>query len=55
MLLVKPIDEGADVNTKQRWAIHRDAPTFVDQATETEQLVTGIKVVDLALPLRKGW
>ncbi len=50
----QPIDEGKEVKTKQRWAIHRPAPTFVEQATETEQLVTGIKVVDLLCPYSKG-
>ncbi len=50
----KPIDEGPEVKTKERWAIHRDAPPFIDQATETEQLVTGIKVIDLLCPYAKG-
>ena len=49
-----PIDEGKEVKAKTRWAIHRDAPEFVEQATETEQLVTGIKVVDLLCPYAKG-
>ncbi len=49
-----PIDEGAPVTTKARWPIHREAPSFADQATETEQLVTGIKVVDLLCPYAKG-
>ncbi|MCD8498318.1 MAG: F0F1 ATP synthase subunit beta [Alphaproteobacteria bacterium] len=48
------IDEGPAVKSKQRWPIHRDAPAFVDQATEAEQLVTGIKVVDLLCPYAKG-
>lgn len=48
------IDEGAKVKTKQKWAIHREAPAFADQATETEQLVTGIKVIDLLCPYAKG-
>ena len=41
------IDEKGDVKTKEKWPIHRPAPKFTDQATETEQLVTGIKVIDL--------
>ncbi len=49
-----PVDEGKPVRTKERWAIHRPAPAYVDQATETEQLVTGIKVVDLICPYAKG-
>ncbi len=48
------IDERGDVKTKERWPIHREAPKFTDQATETEQLVTGIKVIDLLAPYAKG-
>ncbi len=48
------IDEGEDVKVDQRWEIHRKAPAFADQATETEQLITGIKVVDLLCPYSKG-
>ncbi len=48
------IDEGKPVKTKNRWDIHREAPTFEEQATETEILVTGIKVVDLLCPYAKG-
>jgi ATP synthase F1 beta subunit len=50
----KPIDEKGPVTTKDHYPIHRAAPSFVDQATETEQLVTGIKVVDLLCPYSKG-
>ena len=50
----EPIDEKGDVKTKEKWPIHRPAPKFTDQATETEQLVTGIKVVDLLAPYAKG-
>jgi len=50
----EPIDEGKAVKTKQKWAIHREAPTFAEQATDTEILVTGIKVVDLLCPYAKG-
>jgi F-type H+-transporting ATPase subunit beta len=53
-VLGQQIDEGPDVKTKQYWPIHREAPPFEDQATETEQLVTGIKVVDLLCPYAKG-
>jgi F-type H+-transporting ATPase subunit beta len=49
-----PIDELGPVKGDQRYPIHRDAPSFADQATETEQLVTGIKVVDLLCPYSKG-
>ena len=48
------IDEGEKINTKQYWPIHRSAPTFAEQATETEVLVTGIKVIDLLCPYVKG-
>ena len=48
------IDEKGSVNTKEKWPIHRPAPKFTDQATETEQLVTGIKVIDLLGPYAKG-
>ena len=48
------IDDKGDVKTKEKWPIHRPAPKFTDQATETEQLVTGIKVVDLLAPYAKG-
>ena len=48
------IDEKGDVKTREKWPIHRPAPKFTDQATETEQLVTGIKVIDLLAPYAKG-
>ena len=48
------IDEKGEVKTKERWPIHRQAPKFTDQSTETEQLVTGIKVIDLLAPYAKG-
>ncbi len=53
-VLGKEIDEGPAVETKEKWAIHREAPSFADQATETEQLITGIKVIDLLCPYAKG-
>ena len=48
------IDEKGEVKTKAKWPLHRAAPKFTDQATETEQLVTGIKVIDLLAPYAKG-
>ena len=48
------IDEGPEIKTKQRWAIHRDAPSLEDQSSEAEQLYTGIKVIDLICPYAKG-
>jgi len=50
----EPIDERGEVKTEEKWPIHRQAPKFTDQATETEQLVTGIKVIDLLAPYAKG-
>jgi F-type H+/Na+-transporting ATPase subunit beta len=50
----EPIDEKGEVKTKEKWPIHRAAPVFSDQSTETEILVTGIKVVDLLAPYAKG-
>jgi F-type H+/Na+-transporting ATPase subunit beta len=50
----EPIDEKGAVKTKEKWPIHRSAPEFSDQSTETEILVTGIKVVDLLAPYAKG-
>ena len=49
-----PVDERGDIKSAESWGIHRDAPDFVNQATETEILVTGIKVVDLLAPYSRG-
>ena len=50
----EPIDERGPIKTKGKWPIHRAAPSFVEQSTETEVLVTGIKVVDLLAPYSRG-
>jgi F-type H+-transporting ATPase subunit beta len=50
----EPVDERGPVNAKRRSPIHRHAPDFVDQSTEAEVLVTGIKVIDLLAPYLKG-
>src|SRR6201997_4951120 len=50
----EPVDEAGPINTKERRAIHQPAPAFVDQSTEAQILVTGIKVVDLLAPYSKG-
>ena len=50
----EPIDERGPIETKERWSIHRDAPAFTDQSTESEILITGIKVTDLISPYAKG-
>ncbi|MDP6474789.1 MAG: F0F1 ATP synthase subunit beta [Alphaproteobacteria bacterium] len=50
----EPIDERGAVSTAKKMPIHAPAPDFVDQSTEAEILVTGIKVVDLLAPYAKG-
>jgi F-type H+-transporting ATPase subunit beta len=50
----EPVDERGPVNAKMTSPIHREAPSFTDQATDTEILVTGIKVIDLIAPYTKG-
>ena len=50
----EPIDDRGEIKTKLNSPIHRSAPEFIDQSTETEILVTGIKVVDLLAPYSKG-
>jgi F-type H+-transporting ATPase subunit beta len=50
----EPIDERGPVNTTKKLPIHREAPIFTEQSTETEVLVTGIKVVDLLAPYSRG-
>jgi F-type H+-transporting ATPase subunit beta len=49
-----PVDERGPIETKKRMPIHRDAPSFEEQATSAEIFVTGIKVVDLLAPYLKG-
>ena len=50
----EPIDERGAVNTTKRYPIHRQAPSFEEQSSSSEILVTGIKVVDLLAPYLKG-
>src|SRR6266705_841396 len=50
----EPVDERGPLVTQRRMPIHRPAPEFVDQSTEAEILVTGIKVVDLLAPYARG-
>jgi len=50
----EPIDERGPVPHEKTYTIHREAPSFEDQATSTEILVTGIKVIDLLAPYSKG-
>ncbi len=53
-LLGEPVDRKPEVKTKERWPIHRPAPSYEDQQSTTEMLETGIKVVDLIAPYAKG-
>jgi len=50
----KPVDEAGPVNAKEYWPIHRPSPLFVEQSTKVEVFETGIKVIDLLAPYRKG-
>ena len=50
----EPVDEREPVKAKASYPIHRAAPEYVDQSTESEILVTGIKVIDLLAPYAKG-
>ncbi len=50
----EPVDGGPPVKTKERYPIHRPAPTLEDQSTESEMFETGIKVIDLLEPYTKG-
>src|SRR6201986_3128661 len=50
----EPIDEAGPIQAEGKRAIHQPAPTYTDQSTEAEILVTGIKVVDLLAPYAKG-
>ncbi|MCR4728459.1 MAG: F0F1 ATP synthase subunit beta [Lachnospiraceae bacterium] len=53
-LLGDPVDNLPAPKTEERWSIHRPAPSYEEQATSTEILETGIKVVDLICPYAKG-
>jgi F-type H+-transporting ATPase subunit beta len=50
----EPVDEAGPIKTASKRAIHQPAPPFVEQSTEQQILVTGIKVVDLLAPYAKG-
>ncbi len=50
----EPVDELGEINAKKRYPIHRPAPSFEDQSTETKMLETGIKVIDLLEPYVLG-
>jgi F-type H+-transporting ATPase subunit beta len=53
-LLGETIDEGPEIEVKERWPIHRSAPSVEDLTPTTEMFETGIKVIDLLAPYAKG-
>ncbi len=53
-VLGDPIDEKGDIETDEKWSIHREAPTFTELSPAAELLETGIKVIDLCCPFAKG-
>ena len=53
-VLGSPIDEKGDIGEEKRMPIHRTPPSYDEQATATEILETGIKVIDLVMPIVKG-
>ena len=53
-VLGEAIDNGEPVETKEKWAIHREPPKFEDQSPVVEMFETGIKVIDLLAPYAKG-
>jgi F-type H+-transporting ATPase subunit beta len=53
-VLGEPVDEAGPVNAEQRMPIHRKPPTYEEQAASIEILETGIKVIDLIMPIAKG-
>ncbi len=53
-VLGNPVDEAGPVNAEVSWPIHRKSPAYADQAAAVEILETGIKVIDLIMPIAKG-
>ena len=53
-VLGTPVDEAGPVEAEKKMAIHREAPAFADQSSAIEILETGIKVIDLVMPIAKG-
>ena len=53
-VLGNPVDDAGDIGAETSLPIHREAPTFAEQAAETAVLETGIKVIDLIMPIVKG-
>jgi len=53
-VLGRPIDNEGDIGEEERWPIHRNPPSYEEQTTSTELLETGVKVIDLIMPIAKG-
>jgi len=53
-VLGDPIDDAGPIGAKETWPIHRAPPSYEEQAASTELLETGIKVIDLIMPIAKG-
>jgi len=53
-VLGEPIDEAGPIGEEERWEIHREAPSYEEQANSNDLLETGIKVIDLVCPFAKG-
>jgi F-type H+-transporting ATPase subunit beta len=53
-VLGNPVDNAGEVKADERWSIHRSPPDYADQASSVEILETGIKVIDLIMPISKG-
>jgi F-type H+-transporting ATPase subunit beta len=53
-VLGDPIDDAGDIGATESWPIHRQSPSYEEQAGSTELLETGIKVIDLIMPISKG-
>jgi F-type H+-transporting ATPase subunit beta len=53
-VLGRPIDNAGPIGEEDRWPIHRQPPSYEEQAPATELLETGVKVIDLIMPIAKG-
>src|SRR6187455_1012181 len=53
-VLGDPIDDAGPIDAKETWPIHREAPSYEDQSGSIDLLETGIKVIDLIMPISKG-
>jgi len=53
-VLGNPVDDAGPVESEEKWPIHRKPPAYADQAASVEILETGIKVIDLIMPIAKG-